>query len=952
MRVVRLTSLAAAQLLVSSLLITTISTQTNATDQANLSPAASAAFSDVGRCLASGKSKELSVFYLIDNSGSLKWTDPENLRRDILSGSLAELSSFIDQRIAVELAVSFFSTGVTPLLGWTRLDSPDDAKNMASRVAQRISNEAAGGKTDWEKGLRSAYSELESRGDRCKMLIWFTDGGINPEIESEEALFQSLSALCRPGISIAGFRQSNEYGLMSKFRRTQIPVFGVLYSNLDAAYEYYVGFDPTLADDEIARERWRMSFMRALVEGRGQVAAETVGDQKLPSGELQCARVNSQGIATPEEVNGAFLNASDPVALAYQFLKLGTQISGGAGSPIIDGNFVVPPGTAKFVVAIYGENWTLEGPSESGISASESSMKQPVSSRLSAGASAVTVEVLGNSSAYGSWTIETGGKAAELFLYPGLTISLDRDRSSKILSDYANTITGEVIRTKEFEGSPIDLQEYDQSKISVSYLSGDGWMTLGGLEVNLNPNGQFAISNLIPPSGVETLEVQLALDLGPSFNPVESRFTLEVQDKLSLARAQTDNLRLSNLVGPTGNAEGILILQGPNTAEISEFCFAELVRLDDSQTGIEKVDRYSSFEWSFTDQTSGQQGNCFKVGRDQEVSILVRAINPIQAASEVVSVWNITAVTEGIGAQFEAPLKISFTSEVETNVLVTWLVLALLSALGLLLPLGSMWLLNFFTTRFLDIENTTRAAFPVRIEASSPRPLFRDARPGNEGPIVVGPRDFIGVLETKSPRNFDTGFGEAQARIPLFPLNATWYEWQAPQGSRIISLNPNSTKSTRDMKRFLAAEVGPNMAENWALVVSDAELRKQDKSALVGNLVVFARAGNLSNYEEKLKNISNVNGLDSSLKLAAEAAVSAGARAVTSSNDVPPTPPVVPQSSGISAPPIPGFGGTNPASPGSPGSIPSGPPIPGFDSKPPQSNGPTPPPWLPGQDRK
>jgi len=149
MRARRLLSLLTAAAFFSTLLI---STQSNATDQANLSPAASAAFSDVGRCLASGKTKELSVYYLIDNSGSLTWTDPDNLRRGILSGSLGELANFVDQDIQVEVAASFFSTRVSQLLDWTSLETADQARQVAERIAREISNDTAGGKTDWEKG--------------------------------------------------------------------------------------------------------------------------------------------------------------------------------------------------------------------------------------------------------------------------------------------------------------------------------------------------------------------------------------------------------------------------------------------------------------------------------------------------------------------------------------------------------------------------------------------------------------------------------------------------------------------------------------------------------------------------------------------------------------------------------------------------------------------------------
>jgi hypothetical protein len=154
------------------------------------------------------------------------------------------------------------------------------------------------------------------------------------------------------------------------------------------------------------------------------------------------------------------------------------------------------------------------------------------------------------------------------------------------------------------------------------------------------------------------------------------------------------------------------------------------------------------------------------------------------------------------------------------------------------------------------------------------------------------------------------------------------------------------------MKEYLAAEVSPNMADNWAMIFTDSELRKQDKSALQGQLVVFARAGNLTSYEERVRKITNSNGLDVAIKSAAEKAVTSMTVNDKSSGGPTTTVPTPPVKTGVTPPPIPGFGGSSPAVPGSQNPTPSGPPIPGFDGKPSQNQGPKPPPWMPGQDRK
>lgn len=936
---------------ISSVLLVAGSTQmTQASTDQELSAAASAAFNDVGRCLASGKTPSLSVFYLIDNSGSLKWTDPDNERRAILEGSIAELGSFVNQGIEVEVAATFFSTSTQQALDWTTLETSSDSQRLASGIGGLISNENAGGSTDWEEALQVAYQELTDQGDSCKMLVWFTDGGINPD-NSVEGVENSLSMLCRTGIGYESLGTQGAYGLMSQFRKAQIPVFGVLYSNLENAYEYFLTNYPSEADDLLAEEKWLMSFMQPLVEGRGPIASERFRGQSPVNGNLQCADLQQDGTAPPEQTNGAFLNAADPVALAYQFLKLGTQISGGSGSTIQNGKFLVPRGTAKFVILIAGDKWGLSGPGGSGFSASSSNPGVDIESRVSAGATAIEFKSINNESAFGEWSIDTAGNQAELFLYTGLTFTLDRDRSSKILSEYANTITGRIVRTAEFEGYEINLDDYPDSQITVFSLSGDSWAPVSGVEIEKLSSGEFSIANFVPPVQVESLGVLLRLGLGGQFNSVESEFELVVQDKNALARSTTDNVLLSNLIGPKGRAEGFVLLEGPNITAEAQFCFAEQVRITDSQTGIEKVERLSGFSWSFTDPRTGEtsQDGCFIVEAGEQLSVAVSAENPTQADSEVVSIWNITSKTEGVDAKFEAPIRFQFASETETNQTVTIIVLALLMILGLLLPLAVMWLLNLLTTRFLDVESTVKASIPVKISANGGSPLLTDARPGREGNFKIGTRDFLSVMDQKAPRTYETGQGEAAARIPLFPLNATWYEWRAPQGSRILTSNLSSSKQTKDIAAFSATEVSPNMAENWALVIQDTELQKGDSVDRSANLVVFAPAATIPAYEARIQKILLSPGLKEDIRAAAAQVEKQKPEPKKKRmlekqpKDSSPATPEVTQSM-TQAPNIPGFGGTQAGS-GNLGGPVTPPSIPGFGNNPDFPNSPKPP-WL------
>lgn len=842
-------------------------------EAAPLSNAANAAFGDVSRCLTTGKSKKLDVFYLIDNSGSLEWTDPKNLRQEILKSSVAQLGSFAEQGVEVRTAASLFSTDAEMVIEWTQIDDADSARQVSEKVGSYISNNLIGGSTDWEAGLGLAYQEITSQDSSCKMLIWFTDGGINPD-NTMEGKLASLSNLCRPGIALDSLGNPGKFGLMAQFRAAQIPVFGVLYNNSKAAEEYFQKNYEDEVSDLLAQERWSMSFMRALVEGRSGIPDSVFYGERAVGGQLDCARLDSQGVAPVEEVNGALLDAEDPVALAYQFLKLAAQIKGGAGSAIIDGKFSVPPGTAKFGLIVNGSEWALAGPDAAEITANSNTPHPSVTSQNSVGATALEVVVAGNPEAVGEWQLDSFGKDAELFLYPGLTFALDRDANSKILSGYPNTLTGRIVRTAEFEAYPIDFESFENLDVSLSYLKNGARTPFVDAEVQLEPSGEFAVTNLQPEEGTEILELWLTLGLGANFNPVESKFVLEVEDKSAIVSASTDNLMLSSLIGPDGVAQGSLVLQGPNSTDESTFCFAEVTRLEDTQTGIEKVSRDSGFEWTFIDSNSGKKDSCFTVGQGATLEIQVEARNSTQADSEVVAVWNITAESPSVGVKFEAPLKISFDTQTQSNQAVTWAVFALLLLLGVGLPLILLWIMNFVTTRFLPIEGMTKLSMPVLVENAGSGIKLLDDRQAPATGIVLGPRDFVNVSPQEGPKTFQTGAGTAQARVPLNPLGSPWYEWQAPPQSRILTSYLGASKRTKAFEQGLATEISPNLKEGWAITIADKELLKPAGEALKATLTVFAPMLPLASYQEKLARISSANGLQAQIKKLREQALS------------------------------------------------------------------------------
>jgi len=819
------------------------------------------AFEDVTTCLTSGRDKALNVHYLIDQSGSLSWTDPELARVDILQNSVAELGSFVEQGVAVHVAATGFANGAQQLQDWTPISNRAGAAEMGASLGQSIQQvtQAFAISTDWELGLSTAQQSFEKAPEGCSMLIWFTDGAINP---AQRDATESLSALCQPGISPDSLPSgTGPFGLMQEFREAQIPVFGVLLNNEQSSRERYEREYPGESDDRLGLDRWLMSFLRPLVEGIGEIPEELAYGQSFSGGELRCGELDATGFAPPGQANGAFIDAVDPVALAFQFLRIGGQISGGKGVPIIDGTFVVPQGTAGFQVIVSSDEWSLTGPEGSGFSASTAA-PGTASVDASGGATKVNVRVGSDEQLVGEWKLDTPAQYAELFLFTGLTLQLDRDRVSTILSDFDNTLTGRVVRTQQFADLPIDLSLYPSSAFSVSVLE-DGVLVERSESIEVTPGGQFKIEKFNPGTQSGELQLWLTLSLGQDFQGITSQFDLSIVDKTALATPASDVITLSPLEGPDGVATGSLVITGPNVSDSSTFCIAgDPLRLDDTQAkGDQPVDRLGQFQWSFVGLTPNASSNCVDVGQDEVVTVTIEARNAVQANSAVVSTWQVTSTTEGTAASFDAPITVEFESATQSNAAVEIAAIVLLLLLGLFLPLLVMWLINFVLTRFLPVESVMRASFPVSLETTGLNPRILDNGPGAEGSsITVDPDDFRNVMDQPASREYNPGLGTAKAKIPVFPLAPTWYQWEAPPGHRVLSVFEGGSKHSPQIDSGRAVEISPNMADNWALVIPESELA-EEKPQVSGELVVFSRMSNLPDYQKRLGEISTKPGL-------------------------------------------------------------------------------------------
>jgi hypothetical protein len=925
------------------------------------------AFTDLSTCLASGKSQALDVFYLVDSSGSLSYTDRKEVRKTVLENSVSQLKNFSDQGVKVSFAAALFSDSVKPLQSWSTISSPSSFDKAIDVVSRNVDNDKVTGYTDWEGGLKFASTSFAQRPKAtCKMLVWLTDGGINPTGYLNDTLI-SLKSLCHPGISSTSLKNSTStFGLFNKIRQQQISIFGVLYQNDKSSLEQFEeAFENGEADfnlngpERLELEHYLMSYMVPLVEGSGKIENSSVakGLGLPPGGNLECAPVDEAGFAPAGQPNGAFLRAQDPVSLAFQFLKMQAVLDGGTGNQIVDGKFDLPKGTVSFRILTTSSKWHLTGPGGSEVDqrAGKKISDPNLSVSQSAGVTQLDYKVGADSNLLGEWKFDSPNGESALYLYSGLTMVLDRDRTSQVVSDRENTLTGQVIRTNEFSDLPVDLNVFDSYNLTLSTSDSNGNLKkIDGLKIDLRQNGSFKVEGYVPNKGGGLEPLWLTLELGGKFDPVSSKFEVDVVAKTDIATAQNSVIKLSRLEGPDGVAIGKIFVTGPTSVDSSEYCIDEqALRTTDAQTAAQKHPRDNRFDWKFS-SSAASDGLCFVIPRGETVEIAVAVTNPIQADSHVVSVRG-TKSTSGVAALGEN-LQFEFDSGSKSDPFVEWSVIIGLLIAGLLIPLGLLYLLNILTTKFLPVSQMVRAEYQVKLQ-TGPVTKILDQK-GNQ--ILVDANDFKYLADQPASRSLDLGQkGKSVARLPIFPLAATWFEHQAPLGSRVISVYSGGSRNPNHFVAGKAVEVSPNHADNWLLVIPDSEFATADGEQLNATLLVGARMANLPQYQSRVNEIASKPGLQRRIgeiraSIAAESAKPQKASRISKPGKgpgpdssggslpgggtpvIPPTQPNIPGSPGVANPtsPIPGVtaipGVTPPTAPSIPG-VTKPPTIPGVN---------------------
>ena len=776
----------------------------------SLSAESERTFADLSRCLQSqGKNKTLDVFYLIDESGSLKATDPNDDRADILSSSLEQLASF-NSDVTVNYSVAFFAHQYTLWQPWRTVNRGGivpEAVKLNSEIRKRKN----GLLTDWLQGIDGATNELNAQHARtngCSTLIWLTDGGIQlaDDVKTEAA----IDRLC-----------TNRFDVL---RKNGVTVLGILLKNEQALA------DLTEEDQEYQADR--MSRMGPMVTGRGVHAdgqEKTCGIYPVPKNYSQ----------------GALFVAQDPTELAYEFLKLPPRIEGcsnfkafGRGKTA----FEVENGISAFQIVTTARDWRLIDPTGKTVTAATKGIG------IFETAGAAQIKVGTTNSGIGKWNFTGNGGDSSLFYCSGLDIRIDP--GSEFIAGKAGILSGKVI--SQATGLAANLTDYDSDHPITIELITDG-KSGEKREAEQSDPASFMLKKFTPGTGSSQAEVRITLNLktkqGIELAPVSISQKIDVRLLSNYPSIKNDPIVLSMLASALKPAKGSVIFTPPASAD-GKICVDPAAKPIVIQDRVSRADKYE------ISTTGLDVDGCLPIRQGEESEFNLTISNSVTADGDVVLGLPITYFSDAEpGKQFTLNAEVNFKSDKPGDAFPLNVILTLL---GILIPLGAIYFLNWFITKLTVGSQLKRATYDVKVG------------PGNAYTALDGSRitpqdvEFKGLPQQGDVRSFSEQGLTFRARVSKLALPGPWFEVAAPSGHRVITL---AHATPRIKSRFTSGKLAPtsdDLGKVWVLQISDSELEKFDKGTpVLGKLIIFKRNNSkeVDQYRKVFESVTNKPGV-------------------------------------------------------------------------------------------
>jgi hypothetical protein len=734
-------------------------------DASNISERGQIAIEQIATCVNSDGKNALNVAYLIDESGSLKWNDPKNLR---VQGLIRSLEQFRDVSVSkpyftVNRVLATFGNKFTVQKDWEKLDN-GQLKSDLDWISETVPKLVEGQSTDWTLGIKGILNEFKKvqGSNTCNVLVWFTDGGV--QVQNDVKTESSLSELC--GVNPVTGQKTGKIGLVDELRKNGINIQGVLLQN-QAYFENPKAANPKSSPESAAIEKARMSFFLPVIEQAGTV--------------LQGAFISSGGVSsfqcgTYSGAGGVLQVVTDPLDIIWPPIQFSCLANNGRVLPVAGGKVKVDAALTRFTVTSPIKNFALKNGDGTEIANREGTSKGDVSTKL-IGSSSSIIEVSGKISDVNSvtkpgvWSISSSDLGRVVFC-GFLDLGIDLKVGTCYVGETCD-YSGQITRF----GRAVDQTNFRSIRATSALVTEQGNVgTPTALNIDVQ-NSTFQ-GSITPPGNSNftnlkiTLKVVTETGIEFSLGTIKPIRVIPAGNYPELTPSPINITDFTQgLIGRSGVAQASLKLKAPSRTN-GEICLAALeVRSD---VNPNRINGYVSK----VDGKDLKDNPCFQLQAGSE-QIAALEISNSDSADGAVSGY-ISAVLKADGQpDIETKVDIQFETSTLTDGGLIYR-LSLLMFLGLAIPLGVLAYINSRNSRIV-LDNIYRASIPVtltsagnfvtpsRVEKGKTSDLLshEDFLPFSSGKEVVRSKQ-IGseILSGKAPIN---PFGNLRSTITTSP---------------------------------------------------------------------------------------------------------------------------------------------------------------------------------------
>ncbi|WP_193315010.1 vWA domain-containing protein [Georgenia thermotolerans] len=623
-------------------------------------------FAQVAGCAAGAD--HLLVAIVVDESSSLRATDPGNRRVEAIATAVSSLAALprAGGRLDVEANLATFGSAYTELVPWGGVEGAH-ADALVGAARAELPRRDRADETDYRVALRGAQQSLQQRqaalgGTSCPVLLWFTDG----ELDVGAATPAAAAQLCDP------------QGLVDGLRGARIPVVAVaLFTDSGPG-----------AVPPAAREQ-----LRAIAEGGGD--GTRCGAQPVPA----------------DAAPGAYLRADRPAELRRLFAGVAALLEGGRAATRTSCPGDACPGGALPVPldrGVAGFRAVLETAAPPRLVAPDGGQLPlaPGSSTVQGadvlvtsaqGLTTVSVTYPAGPPRPGVWTVEVGGPATvDVYYFWGVALSVAAPDGIVVGRPSRVEVTARFP-----DGTPVDPAAYRALRLT---------LRAGGADVPLAaPAGGTAGGEVTVPLGgpaavpLSALASATSAPSGIALGPVAASATVPAALPPAFPRLDTPRLAFPPLSGTT-SATGTLRLTGSDRGP-TRACYAVGPLTGPALAGRVAV-------------TADQRCLDLPAGAERGWDFRLRTGGPADGRVEGTLTLTLTAADGQATTTVAVPVTAGLVRPV--NEPLRWGLVAALMLLALAVPCGIGWVGNAAVGRFALGPRTRVAGVPVVLTPGGP----------------------------------------------------------------------------------------------------------------------------------------------------------------------------------------------------------------------------------------